>query len=397
MPPHRSTGWEFHMKTLYLNASAGICGDMAAAALLTLSGDDGLYIALASLGLSGQCSLEDTEVRGIRAKSFTVSGSSACGERTEAEIDAIIDRSALAEGAKHLAKKMFSALAQGEAAVHGIPQSQVHFHEVGRDQSILNLCAAAFALERIGADQVLCSEVCDGSGTVTCAHGTLPVPVPASLKIAEQAGIPLRLTSEEGEMVTPTGAAILAASVDRYGASAAGTVLASGYGAAVKKNGEKNLLRAILLDDAADSCHDRIVLLETNIDDSSPEVLGYVLKRLFQAGARDAWLTPIYMKKNRPACALSVICDPSQEASLTELLFRETGAIGLRRAERERVIMNREPVRVLTEYGPIDGKRCSYGSFCKVTPEYESACRAAEKAGAALQEVYQAFERGKID
>lgn len=382
------------MKTLYLDCRCGISGDMAAAALLSLGAVEpaALEDMVRSLNLECTAELTNSVRGGIAVKEFrTSSPQKEHSHRTPAEVQRIIENAQMSPGAKQLAKAMFEALARAEAAVHQVPLESVRFHEVGSDSSIVDLCAAALALDALQVDSVTASPLTDGSGQIRCDHGLIPVPVPATLELCRQNSVPLKVTDIDGEMVTPTGAAFIAAAADEFSQTVSGTVRKIGYGAGQREFPNAGVLRAILLETREDPLHDRILLLETNIDDCSSEVLGHALDRLMEAGARDVWFTPIYMKKNRPAYALSVLCKPDAETALEEIIFSETSSIGLRRSHLDRVIMDREPVDVDTPYGKVRGKRCSFGSITKLTPEYDSVKALAEQNHVSVLEIYRSF------
>lgn len=392
------------MKILYLDCSCGVSGDMAAAALLSLGAveEQELNDMTASLHLNCTAQFRDTFRNGIAAKEFLTSSeeaSQAAGKvsrhshRSLTEVYDIIDQSILTPGAKKYAKKMFDILAGAESAVHKIPKGKVHFHEVGSDSSVMDLCAAAMALDRLRVGKVRVSPLKDGQGEIHCAHGVIPVPVPATLEVCRQNQVPLEVTDIDGEMVTPTGAAFVAATADEFSRNISGTITQIGYGAGQRDFPNAGVVRAILTETSENEHHDSILLLETNIDDCVPEVLGYAMEKLMAAGARDVWFTPIYMKKNRPAYLLSVLCKPEREQALEEIIFSETSSIGLRRSELDRVIMERKEVEVETPYGKVKGKRCTFGTITKLAPEYDSVKALAEQAGVSMLDIYRSFPK----
>lgn len=397
------------MKTLYLDCSCGISGDMAAAALLSLGAveEQDLKDMTASLHVDCTAVLQDASRNGIAAKEFltctdaidqnasqTAAQTARHSLRSLSEICDKIDHSILTPGAKEYAKKMFEILAGAESAVHKIPKDEVHFHEVGSDSSVVDLCAAAMALDRLRVGKVCVSPLKDGSGEIRCAHGVIPVPVPATLEVCRQNQVPLEITDIDGEMVTPTGAAFVAAVADEFTRKVSGTIAQVGYGAGQREFPNAGVVRAILTESAEDEHHDSVLLLETNIDDCVPEVLGYAMEKLMEAGARDVWFTPIYMKKNRPAYLLSVLCKPEREQAMEEIIFSETSSIGLRRSELDRVIMEREEVQVETPYGVVQGKKCTFGSITKLAPEYDSVKALAEQTGVSVLDIYRSFPKG---
>lgn len=382
------------MKTLYLDCGCGISGDMAAAGLLSLGAVDSRTVStmIDSLGLGCTAEVKDVTRNGIAAKEFcTFSQQTGHIHRTLPEVKAIIDGTDMPGQAKQYARSMFTILAKAEAAVHQKPLETVTFHEVGSDSSIVDLCTAALALDALRVDRVTASPLKDGSGEIECAHGTIPVPVPATLEICRQNAVPLEVTGIQGEMVTPTGAAFAAAAVDDFSRKISGTVTKIGYGAGQRKFPNAGVLRAVLCETREDPLHDQIILLETNIDDCIPEVLSYAMDKLLDAGARDVWFTPIYMKKNRPAYMLSVLCKPDKESAMEELIFSGTSSIGVRRSVLDRVIMDRKEVDVKTPYGTVKGKQCTFGSITKLAPEYDSVKALAEKNGISILDIYRSF------
>lgn len=422
------------MRTLYLEAASGISGDMTVAALLDLGAkEQALREGLQSLQVPG-FTLEIGRVRkaGLDACSFTVhlehpeapkdavheemaghshdhghshehahphghphghehphGHSHHDGARNLAEVLAIIDGGKLTPNAAALAKKMFGIVAEAEAKAHGLPVDQVHFHEVGAVDSIVDLVGAAICLDNLHPDRVVCSPLTEGCGTVHCAHGELPVPVPAVAQIAQAYRVPLQRTDFAGELVTPTGIAIAAAAADAFEIPRTMRIAASGMGAGKKdRPGHANVLRAYLLEEEEHPLQDEVVLLETNIDDQTGESLGFLQERLLQAGALDCWFTPIFMKKNRPAQQLSVLCRPEQEPAMIALLFAHSSSIGLRRRVTQRVVMEREMQVVETTFGPIPVKVCRYGEIVKPDVEFSAAREAACKNHVTVEQVF---------
>lgn len=382
------------MRTLYLDCGCGISGDMAAASLLSLGGIESITVQdmVRSLKLNCTAEIKDVTRNGIAAKEFCTSSQKAGHtHRNLLEVNTIIDGANMPDRAKQYAHSMFNILGRAEAAVHQKPLEAVAFHEVGSDSSIVDLCTAALALDALRVDRVIASPLKDGSGEIECAHGRIPVPVPATLEVCRQNSVPLEVTDIEGEMVTPTGAAFIAAAVDDFSRKISGTISKIGYGAGQRKFPNAGVLRAVLCETGEDDFHDQILLLETNIDDCASEVLAYAMDKLLNAGARDVWFTPIYMKKNRPAYMLSVLCKPEKEGALEEIIFSETSSIGIRRSFLDRVIMDRKEVDVKTPYGTVKGKQCTFGSITKLTPEYDSAKALAEKSGVSILDIYRSF------
>lgn len=387
------------MKTIYLDCSAGISGDMFTGAMLGLGIDrEKLASDLSALGTGDfEVAFGKTEKCGVAADTFRVrllpaphgaEHGAAHAHRHLAEIGALFDAAPLGERVKALAKKIFALVAQAEGQVHGLPPEEVHFHEVGAADSIADIAAAALCMEQLGFPRVLCSPLREGSGFVRCAHGLLPVPVPATAAILSAAGLPFSTSAAQGEMITPTGAAIAAALCESAGPMPEMRVERIGYGAGEKDFPHPNILRAFLgeaaespaAEEPADSAEpDSVEVLETCIDDSTGEELGSCLDALFALGAADAYFTPIYMKKCRPAVLLTVLCSRELRQRAAELIFSRTGAIGLRVRTSRRIVMEREIREVDTPYGKIPVKFARYGSIRKCKPE-RSAVEAAAAA-----------------
>ncbi len=296
------------------------------------------------------------------------------------EIRDIISRSKISDRAKKIASDIFLVLAEAESKAHGVSVEEVHFHEVGAVDSIVDIVAAAVCLDDLNITDVIVPELYEGRGTVRCQHGVIPVPVPAVVHIIGAHNISLHMTGTEAELVTPTGAAIVAATrtsdrlPERY------KIQKSGMGAGKRDYGRASILRGMLIEPEAEEA-DHICKLESNIDDSTGEVLGYVMERLFEAGARDVYYTPVYMKKNRPAYQLNVICDEKAAPELEQIIFRETTTIGIRRVRMQRTVMHREIRQVETSFGMAEVKVCRSGEIVRVYPEYESVaaiCRGSD-------------------
>ena len=430
---------------LYLECRSGISGDMTVAALLDLGVDEKkLREALASLPLNGyEIQISRVKKNGLDACDFAVvldkmhenhdhdmeylygnthlhnhdhghdqfmvdhedhihehmshshvAQNAPHVHRGLTEITGIIEAGNLTEGAKKLALHMFGILADAESKAHGVPRDQVHFHEVGAVDSIVDIVAAAVCLDDLAPKQIVVSELSEGTGTVRCQHGILPVPVPAVTNIVTAYRLPIHNTNIQGELVTPTGAAIAAAIMqkqntlpDKY------TIERVGIGAGKRDYETAGILRAMWIRPFTSDrqTSDRIVKLEANIDDATGEQLGYCMECLMEAGALDVSFVPLFMKKNRPAYEVHVICDPCAVSRMEEILFRETTTIGIRRHEMERTVMTREETCVETPYGTARVKVCSFGSIRKTYPEYESVKELCKKNKAGFREVYQAI------
>ena len=447
-------------RILYLECCSGISGDMTVAALLDLGADEKkLREALASLPLDGyEIRISRVKKSGLDACDFAVvldeehenhdhdmaylhgepvhehhthdhgththeHDGDDCQEHAHTgghthhhvhrglpEIRQIIEAGALTESAKKMACRIFDILADAEAKAHGVPRDQVHFHEVGAVDSIVDIAAAAVCLDDLAPEQIVVSALSEGNGTVRCQHGILPVPVPAVTNIVAAYGLPIHHTNVQGELVTPTGAAIAAAVMQKHNELPADyTIEKVGIGAGKRDYATAGILRAMWLrplapgdrtedkspevvkgDDGCQSETDCIVKLEANIDDATGEQLAYCMDCLMEAGARDVSFVPLYMKKNRPAYEVHVICDPYDVSGMEEILFRETTTIGIRRGVMERTVMEREQRSVETVYGTAEVKVCRYGGIRKIYPEYESIRELCKEAKIDFRKVYQA-------
>lgn len=303
------------------------------------------------------------------------------------EIRDIINHSGISKRAKKTALDIFMILAEAEAKAHGVSVEEVHFHEVGAVDSIVDIVAAAVCLDDLDITEVIVPELYEGRGTVRCQHGIIPVPVPAVVNIAESYHIALHMTRTEAELVTPTGAAIVAAVrtsgklPDRY------KIRKTGMGAGKRDYGRTSILRGMLIESEREET-DSICKLESNVDDSTGEVLGYTMERLLEAGARDVYYTPIYMKKNRPAYQLSVICDEEIVSAMEEIIFRETTTIGIRRVKMQRTVLQREIYRIETSLGAAEVKICRRREGIRIYPEYESVAAICRQKNLAFWDVW---------
>lgn len=426
-----------HGKTLYLDCQAGIAGDMLVAALLDLGGKpalERLTQMLEKLSLEG-FSVAVTRVKkaGIDCCDFDVKLDAAHenhdhdmaylhglgdtshdhdhdhdhhhAHRGLAQVEQVIDAVPLSERARGLARDAFRILARAEAKAHGLPIDQVHFHEVGAVDSIVDVLAAAFLIDDLDIERAIVPVLTDGHGTIRCQHGVIPVPVPATLNICIAHGLPLSSSSVEGELVTPTGAALVAALEPEFSLPERYTIRAVGLGAGKRSYERPSILRAMLIEELdarvdAAACEPRpslsaetqapncIVKLECDIDDCSPEVLAYAVERLREAGAREAHWLPIFCKKGRPAYQLQVIVEPSDVSRMEEIILSETTTIGIRRLQMERTCLPRAIETVETPWGDVLVKtvRLPDGTQ-RTTPEYEACAAIARDKGVALQTV----------
>lgn len=307
------------------------------------------------------------------------------------DVQAIIDATEMTESAKALASKIFLIVAEAESKAHHLPLEEVHFHEVGAIDSIVDIISAAVCFDNLGISEVIVPKLSEGTGTVRCQHGVLPVPVPATLNIVNAYDMPLEIMNAKGEYVTPTGAAIACALCTSHTLPSSFKVLKTGLGAGKRDYKEKtNILRALLIE--TESGHyekDEIVKLESDIDDASGEVLGYTMEKLFRAGALDVHYSPIYMKKNRPAWELVVICKEDKKEELEDIIFSETTTIGIREfTSLMRSILHRETKEIDIPYGKAKVKEVTLPEGKRYYPEYEVVKDLAEKNGKPFQTIF---------
>lgn len=321
--------------------------------------------------------------------------------RTYADIKQIIEDSGITEDAKNLSKSMFHKVAVAEAKVHGKPIDEVHFHEVGAIDSIVDIVSVAILMDYIKPDRVISSVVSDGYGTIKCAHGVLSVPVPATSMIYKNEHIRFKQIEVPTELVTPTGAAIISTFAESYGLMPEMNLNKIGIGVGSRNIGGPNTLRVFLGEDVTaegETQNGDIIVINSNIDDSSGEDLGYVLEKLMDAGALDVSYAPILMKKNRPAYRLEVICRAETREKLSEIIFDETTTIGVRYYPVQREELTRVRTLVDTELGQIEAKQVSTTSGHTYTyPEYESMKSIASELGISMKSVRATFEKGLRD
>ena len=375
------------MKIAYFDAYSGIAGDMTVGALLDAGADaEALMEGLRSLGTGAEFRLERTKRKGIAGAKFQVLPPE--GDKPHRHLHHIlelIDRAPLEAPVQAAARRVFEALGEAEAAVHGVDVRKVHFHEVGAIDSICDIVGAALGLHLLGIERVYCSPVNVGGGTVQADHGVMPVPAPATARLL--AGKPIYSQGPQVELTTPTGAAIVAALVERVGAMPPMTIERSGYGAGDKDFPEQaNLLRVLVGHDHCAPESTVVYVLEANIDDASPQVLGYALERLMASGALDASLEPIWMKKNRPGQLLRVVANPADRERLAAIIFAETPTLGVRITTADRLVLERETKQVATPWGPVTVKLAGQHA----APEYEDCRRIAAEKGVPLREVMAA-------
>lgn len=303
------------------------------------------------------------------------------------EIREIILNSSITENAKKIALDTFEVLAEAEAKVHGVSKDEVHFHEVGAIDSIIDIVGIAVCIDNLNIDKFACSKIYEGQGHVFCQHGLVPIPAPATLELCIKHGLELNIIDVKGELVTPTGAAFLSALKPEFTGFPSGNMLKVGVGAGTKDFKHANILRVYLIEEALDETKDEVILFETNIDDSNGEHLGYAIEKLIEKGALDVYYTPIFMKKNRPSYTLSVLCEKSNESNIIKTIFEHTTAIGLKRQLIERVKMSRKFETIGTIYGDVVLKHCTYEDVVKTYLEYESVKKCAVAHNVGLSEV----------
>lgn len=432
----RSTGWQrgtTMSKTLYLECYSGISGDMTVAALLDLGADrEVLKESLKSLPVGGfRTEITRVKKSGLDACDFSVileqdnhdhdmeylhgSEKSYAGHHEHShevnhehhhghthshehphehrgmkEITEIIQKSEMTVRAKKMAMRVFGILAQAESKAHGVPVEEVHFHEVGAVDSIVDIAAIAICMDNLDISNVIVPVLYEGTGFIRCQHGQIPVPVPAVTHIAETHKLKLKITDIQGELVTPTGAAVVAAfrTSDRLPEDF--TILKTGIGAGKRQYRCPGILRAMLIRETTDlQIKDIIWKLETDMDDCGGEMMGHVMNLLMANGAREVHYTPIYTKKNRPAYTLTVICKESEREKLENLIFSETTTIGIRRVEMERTILQREIQKKDTPVGTTIVKACTLpDGNIRYYPEYENVAELAERNQLSFRETY---------
>lgn len=425
-------------RKLYLECYSGISGDMTVAALLDLgASQEVLDKALKSLPVQGfQTKISRVSKNGLDACDFQVildpeyenhdhdmeylHGDKNTNENKQhtpkdehdhetvhshnqehihthqhrglSEIIDIINRADISYNAKKTASLIFRVLGKAEAKAHGVQEDQVHFHEVGAVDSIVDVVAVAVCLDNLGISQVIIPVLYEGTGFVRCQHGMIPIPVPAVSNIVSDHGIQLHLTATEGEFITPTGAAIVAAIKTSDKLPEQFSIQKIGIGAGKRNYERPSILRALLIQtESAEK--DYIYKLESNIDDCTGEALGFVMERLLEAGARDVHYIPVYMKKNRPAYQLNVICKEPDISRLEQIIFEETTTIGIRRQQMERSVLKREIKRLQTSLGEVQVKICTLPSGKRVYPEYSSVVEMCKMHRISYQDAYQMIER----
>ncbi|WP_027399273.1 nickel pincer cofactor biosynthesis protein LarC [Anaerovorax odorimutans] len=408
-------------KILYFDCFAGISGDMTIAALVDLGLDEKKVIEeIKKLGVRGY------EIEIKKVNRFSISGTDVkvvlngdinCEhyhhdhsndeqnnnhhhhhhnnrERSLTDISHIINSSDISENSKKIAIEIFTEIAKAEAVVHGKSLGEVHFHEVGAVDSIVDIVGTAICIDMLGVDEIVCSPVHDGQGFVDCQHGRLPIPVPAVVQMMKDSGITVITEDVQAELVTPTGFGILKTLKESCGKMPPMQVEKVGYGFGKTETGRLNALRVVLgygdkdiISNYGDVKDDKVLIMETNIDDCSSEVLGYVFDKLMDAGALDVYFIPIHMKKNRPGVILSVICKKEDSEKLSAIIFSETGTLGIRVNETNRMVLDRDIRIISTSFGPIRAKVSKMNGKDKFKPELDDCVKIAKELGLPLKEV----------
>jgi len=415
------------MKALYFDCFSGISGDMTLGALLDLGVDRELFESeLKKLKLNGyDIIIEKKSCNGIWGTNVQVVLNDHCkdmgegtgcvgehkhlneysaevgghvhghieqhshSERNLRGIELMIESSGLKQGVKDFSKKVFREIARAEAKVHNKCMDEIHFHEIGAVDSIIDIVGAAICVDLLGVDKVFSSPLHDGHGFIDCKHGIIPVPVPAVMEMLGNSGIPLISEDVNTELVTPTGMGLIKCLADSFGNMPAMIIDRVGYGMGKRHTGRLNALRITMGSlFEGENLMEEVALLETNIDDMSPELLGFASEKLLQSGALDVFCTPIYMKKSRPAVMLTVLCSLENEERLVDIILRETSTLGVRRSNLKRYCMKRETVTVSTTYGDARVKVASREDFKKFSPEYEDCREIAKRTGIPISTVY---------
>ena len=408
------------MKVLYFDCSSGICGNMVLGALLDIIDDEDYFLnEIKKLNVDGyKIEISRKNSYGINGRyvNVIVDGKDEYGHvhhlhenhddehheghhhdhehhhhhehRNLKDVNTIIDNSDIDDKAKILAKEIFLKVANAEGKVHGKPIDEVHFHEVGAIDSIIDIVGTAILINKINPDTIISSVVNEGHGFIECAHGKMSVPVPATSEVFASQNVKFRQIDVDTELVTPTGAAIIATLAENYSLMPELKLEKVGYGAGFKDIGYSNLLK-VYYGEMIQTKSD-IYVIETNIDDSNGEELGYAMEKLLANKAKDVFYTPIYMKKNRPAYKLEVICENDDLDNLLEIIFKETTTIGARFYKVDRIELEREQVEIETKYGKVSGKKITTPKGkVYIYPEYESMKELAERENVPLKELYK--------
>ena len=394
------------MKALYFDCSSGISGNMTLGALLEIVGDENYFLnEIKKLNIDGyKIEISKKVKNGITGTYVDVILENQHKEhhhnhehhehhhehRNLNDVYSVIDNSLIDERSKELAKRIFLRVAKAESKVHNKSLEEVHFHEVGAIDSIIDIVGTAILINKINPDKIISSIVNDGYGFIECAHGTMSVPVPATSEIFANSNVKFRQIDIDTELVTPTGAAIIAELATEFTTLPAMTTEKIGWGTGLKDLKIPNILKVYYGD--MQEQNDNFVVMETNIDDCSGEIIGYTQEKLFKNGALDVFYTPIFMKKNRPAYRLTVACKKEDMYKLQNIIFRETTTIGIRYRFESRTELGREFVEIDTKYGKLKAKKVINNGETYIYPEYESIKELSEKNNVPLKELYKLNE-----
>ncbi len=388
-------------KIIYLDCYSGISGDMFLGALL----DAGLSLPLlseqlSSLPLSGySLKMEKVCKYGITGTSFQVLTEEENSHfRNINHINDIVSASDLPGPVIKRCKSVFHKLAVAESSIHGVTVEEVHFHEIGALDSIIDIVGSVTALHLMGVDDVICSPLPLGRGLIEIQHGKVPLPAPATAALLAERGVPVYGVDTQGELVTPTGAALVTSLAEDFGEIPRVSLESVGYGAGKKDYGIPNFLRVMIgsVVETGLTYREKVDIIEANIDDLNPEITGYVMEKLFEEGALDVFFTPVQMKKNRPAVKLTVLSPPGKAELFMDTIFRETSTLGCRIMDAQKVMLPRCIEEVDTPWGPVRIKivnNNNSGVFLNFSPEYEDCLAIARREGIPLREVYQTINQ----
>jgi len=409
------------MRILYLDCFSGISGDMTVAALLDLGISETKFRAeLEKLGLEGYSIEISKKLKcGIMGTDFDVQlhhhhhdhehehdhehdheheHTHEHEHRNLFDIENMIERSALSPYVKNLSKNIFREVAVAEASVHGKTIEEVHFHEVGAVDSIVDIVGAAICLELLAVDGIYASALHDGQGTIECAHGTMPVPVPAVMAMFKDSGIPLVIEDVQTELITPTGMAIVKTIAQSFGKMPNIEIEALGYGLGKRDTGKFNALRAVVGETGTRALKEKVVVIESNIDNTTAEIMGFTVEKLLDAGALDVYQIPIQMKKNRAGTLLGVICKDGEDEKFAQMILSETGSIGVRTFVCERFILDRTQITVETKFGTARAKIAGNAPNAKIAPEFEDCKKLAKTNEVPIRKIYDAIiSQAQID
>ncbi|MCX6640884.1 MAG: nickel pincer cofactor biosynthesis protein LarC [bacterium] len=380
------------MRSIYFDCYSGVAGDMVLAALLNLGVDKAKWLSqVQTLPINGyKIEFETTLRQGMSAERTIISMTQAPQHRHLSDVKEILGNSALPTKVTANALLVFTNLAEAEAKIHGCTVEEVHFHEVGAVDAIVDVVGVCLALDMLGVERIYCSPIGQGTGISKSAHGPMPLPPPATLELLRD--VPVHFHDVKEELATPTGAALMKTLAIFIPPPGAPKISAVGYGAGSRMIPElPNLVRAILLEEEGSHESDQALLLETNIDDMNPEFYPFVVEKLLAAGAMDAYLLPVIMKKGRPGVILSALCAPELRDSILDVIYRQSSTLGVRIIPVDRLKLPRREIVVDTEYGPIKGKETEWKGEVRSAPEYEECRRIANQSNVPLPEVYKAY------